>query len=36
MQDYQNLPDTEDGDHGGVHTNSGIPNFAFYIFFAAK
>ena len=34
MADYRNLPDTEAGDHGGVHINSGIPNHAFYL--AAK
>lgn len=32
MRDYKNLPNTEDGDWGGVHTNSGIPNHAFYLF----
>jgi len=32
MKDYQQLPNTEDGDWGGVHTNSGIPNHAFYLF----
>ncbi len=32
MRDYQDLPNTEDGDWGGVHTNSGIPNHAFYLF----
>lgn len=31
MADYQNLPDTEEGDYGGVHTNSGIPNKAAYL-----
>lgn len=31
MDDYQNLPNTEAGDWGGVHINSGIPNKAFYI-----
>ncbi len=31
MRDYQNLPDTDDGDYGGVHINSGIPNKAFYL-----
>lgn len=31
MNDYQNLPNTEAGDWGGVHTNSGIPNKAFYL-----
>lgn len=30
MKDYENLPNTQDGDWGGVHTNSGIPNKAFY------
>lgn len=30
MNDYQYLPNTEQGDWGGVHTNSGIPNKAFY------
>jgi Zn-dependent metalloprotease len=28
---YVQLPDTERGDHGGVHINSGIPNKAFYM-----
>jgi Zn-dependent metalloprotease len=31
MDDYVNLPNTSSGDWGGVHINSGIPNFAFYI-----
>lgn len=31
MNDYQNLPNTPQGDHGGVHTNSGIPNRAAYL-----
>ena len=31
MDKYQNLPNTADGDWGGVHINSGIPNFAFYV-----
>lgn len=31
MNDYQNLPNTQAGDWGGVHTNSGIPNKAFYL-----
>lgn len=26
MSKYKNLPDTDDGDNGGVHINSGIPN----------
>ena len=30
MDHFQNLPDTQNGDWGGVHINSGIPNFAFY------
>ncbi|MFD1019878.1 M4 family metallopeptidase [Thalassobacillus hwangdonensis] len=30
MNDYQNLPNTEEGDWGGVHINSGIPNKAAY------
>ncbi|TDL98269.1 peptidase M4 family protein [Macrococcus brunensis] len=30
MSQYQYLPNTEDGDYGGVHINSGIPNKAFY------
>lgn len=28
---FVKLPDTENGDWGGVHYNSGIPNFAFYV-----
>jgi Zn-dependent metalloprotease len=31
MDKYQNLPNTSTGDWGGVHINSGIPNFAFYV-----
>jgi Zn-dependent metalloprotease len=31
MDDYQNLPNTQDGDNGGVHINSGIPNRAAYL-----
>ncbi|WP_205849766.1 M4 family metallopeptidase [Nakamurella flava] len=31
MDDYVQLPDTEEGDNGGVHINSGIPNRAFYL-----
>ena len=31
MTKYANLPDTDDGDNGGVHINSGIPNKAFYL-----
>jgi Zn-dependent metalloprotease len=31
MSKYVNLPDNDDGDYGGVHYNSGIPNKAFYL-----
>lgn len=31
MSEYVNLPNTEAGDHGGVHINSGIPNRAAYL-----
>ena len=31
MNGYVQLPDTEAGDNGGVHTNSGIPNYAFHV-----
>jgi len=31
MSNFRILPNTEDGDWGGVHINSGIPNFAFYV-----
>jgi Zn-dependent metalloprotease len=31
MDKYLNLPNTASGDWGGVHINSGIPNFAFYV-----
>ena len=31
MNKYVNLPDTDAGDYGGVHVNSGIPNKAFYL-----
>jgi len=31
MREFAHLPDTEAGDHGGVHINSGIPNKAFYL-----
>jgi Zn-dependent metalloprotease len=31
MAGYVQLPDTYPGDWGGVHTNSGIPNRAFYL-----
>jgi Zn-dependent metalloprotease len=35
MDRYVMLPDTESGDYGGVHINSGIPNKAFYLFATA-
>lgn len=31
MSQYQNLPNSEQGDNGGVHINSGIPNRAAYL-----
>jgi len=31
MKNYQVMPETRDGDWGGVHINSGIPNKAFYL-----
>jgi Zn-dependent metalloprotease len=31
MDHYQDLPDDEFDDNGGVHINSGIPNHAFYL-----
>ncbi|KAF9281572.1 Translation initiation factor 3 subunit b [Mortierella alpina] len=31
MKDFETLPNTGDGDYGGVHINSGIPNRAFYL-----
>ncbi|MGW7819542.1 M4 family metallopeptidase [Streptomyces puniciscabiei] len=31
MSKFVNLPDTDRGDYGGVHINSGIPNKAFYL-----
>lgn len=31
MDDYVELPHDADHDNGGVHTNSGIPNHAFYL-----
>ncbi|KAH8597234.1 putative protease prtS [Bisporella sp. PMI_857] len=31
MDGYVDLPNTAAGDSGGVHTNSGIPNHAFYL-----
>jgi len=35
MDDFRVLPNTVDGDHGGVHINSGIPNYAFFLFASA-
>jgi bacillolysin len=32
MSQYVVLKNTEDEDNGGVHVNSGIPNYAFYLF----
>jgi hypothetical protein len=31
MSTFVQLPDTDEGDNGGVHINSGIPNKAFYL-----
>ena len=31
MIDYINAPNDEAGDWGGVHLNSGIPNYTFYL-----
>jgi len=31
MSKFVHRPDTDEGDHGGVHINSGIPNKAFYL-----
>lgn len=31
MRDFVSLPNTDEGDWGGVHYNSGIPNKAFYL-----
>lgn len=31
IKDYVQLPDDDFGDNGGVHYNSGIPNFVFYL-----
>jgi len=36
MDDYKNLPNTRNGDWGGVHINSGIHNFAAYKIMTAK
>lgn len=32
MDEFVNLPNTENGDRGGVHINSGITNRAFFLF----
>ena len=32
MNEYQTLPETPEGDNGGVHVNSGIPNRAYFLF----
>lgn len=32
MNEFVNLPNTQQGDFGGVHINSGIPNHAYYKF----
>lgn len=31
MNEYQKLPETQNGDNGGVHVNSGIPNRAAFL-----
>jgi len=31
IDNFVDLPDDDDGDFGGVHINSGIPNYAFYL-----
>jgi Zn-dependent metalloprotease len=31
MDEFAVMPDTEEGDNGGVHINSGIPNHAFFL-----
>ena len=31
VDDYDAMPNDDDNDHGGVHTNSGIPNHAYYL-----
>jgi Zn-dependent metalloprotease len=36
MSQYRNLPNTQSGDWGGVHINSGIHNFAAYKIITAK
>jgi Zn-dependent metalloprotease len=36
MKDFQVLPNTREGDHGGVHINSGIHNFAAFNVMTAR
>ena len=36
MDDFQHLPDTQFGDWGGVHVNSGIPNKAAHLILTAE
>jgi Zn-dependent metalloprotease len=36
MKNFKTLPNTRDGDYGGVHVNSGIHNFAAYKIMTAK
>jgi Zn-dependent metalloprotease len=36
MKDYRQLPETESGDWGGVHTNSGIHNRVAYLMLTAE
>lgn len=31
MQDFVELSESEEGDYGGIHINSGIPSYAFYL-----
>lgn len=35
MAEYEKLPEDADNDNGGVHVNSGIVNYAFYLFATA-
>lgn len=35
MNEFQVLPNTPEGDNGGVHVNSGIPNRAYFLFASA-
>ena len=36
MAEYENLPNTPEGDLGGVHVNSTIPSYATYLFTAGE